>query len=409
MRFALSATLMLLSLLCTAAHACCVWDNDLLEDELLPWPDALSIMSGRIERQPPEWHEARLRKAMRLELDGSRERNLLVAAAALDQLNRQHEALELLLPLLDEPIDNTDRTRLHAALSQLYMHLWWRKDPRNAPAFLLAEAKRHNAGQPRGHYMDAIIDWAGQDERAAQDFMLPDMFKLRWAGNKIAIAGTTQLKDRNLDGAADLLLALLQLHPVWENYDTLYALSLVWAVDGRQPLAHMARTRAWQLRDEGHGSRVPGFDELKDVRVVTLVRQPRENINKDLTPLDPRYRLALEDCMRGYRDYAVAWTQARQEHARRWLAGGNAADDPAMWADFKPPRTDLPQLPRPVLEPQTTDAPTQPDANAATTREANNEQPSTLLWPMLGAIVLLLGAGFFVNARVERNQPEETP
>lgn len=407
MRFTLSATLLLLLLPCTALSACCVWDNDLLEDELLPWPDALSIMSGRIERQPPEYHMAKLAKLLPARDGAERIADLLAAATALDQLDRQHEALELLLPLLDEPLTPADRTRVRGMLAQCYLHLWWLGDAKQTATFRLTEAKRHVAGLPRASLIESIIEWAGQTERAQPDSMLPDMFKLRWAGNKIAIKATTQLADRGLEGAADMLLALLQRHHLWENFDTLYALSLVWAVDGRQPLAHMARARAWQLHQQGRGSRVPGAGELYDVRPVTLVRQPRDHHLKDMTPLEPRYRLALEECMAAYHGYALAWQHARTEHAQNWLARGHAADDPALWADFKPPLPKLPPLPRPVLE--ATEPPAQ--AGTDTVHEPAIAEPepqdNTLLLPLLGAIALLLAAGFFVNSRVERKLPEE--
>lgn len=407
MRFSLSATLLLLLLPCTALSACCVWDNDLLEDELLPWPDALSIMSGRIERQPPEYHMAKLEKLLPARHGTERMADLLAAATALDQLDRQHEALELLLPLLEEQLAPADRTRVRGMLAQCYLHLWWLGDASQPATYWLTEAKRHVAGLPRANLIEPILEWAGQTERAQPDSMLPDMFKLRWAGNKIAIKATTQLADRGLEGAADMLLALLQRHRVWENFDTLYALSLVWAVDGRQPLAHMARARAWQLHQQGRRSRVPGAGELYDVRPVTLVRQPRDRHLKDLTPLEPRYRLALEECMAAYHGYALAWQHARTEHAQDWLAQGHAADDPAMWAGFKPPLPKLPPLPRPVLEA----APPPADGGAGPTAEPTSAEPepqgNPLLLPLLGVIALLLAAGFFVNARVERNSPED--
>ncbi len=410
----LMTTLVAMAVFCGVANACCIWDSDFLEDELLPWPDALDTIAGRIERQPAAYYEARLDKALRETLSGGRVHNQLVAAQCLDQLNRQEEAIAILRPLLDEVLPAAERTNVRSLLAQMYTNLWWQGGTtRISAAVCITEARLHNAGLPKSHFLDAILGWAEKTDPAETGGMLADMFGLRHAGLKTALTDNGQLRDRGLAGAADVLLAMIRLHPLWENFDSFYTLSLVWAVDGRQALAHMARLRAWELHGQGKLSRVPGIESITNIKAITVARQPAMGVLKDITPLEPKYRAALEECYAAYREYGDAWQTARRDYVAATLAAGTAGDDPAFWAGFKAPRPSLPALPRPELIPAPQPAEPAPAVNESTddAAVAEPEVPDngSTTWIMVIALLSLLAAGFFVNNRATRKPPGPTP
>ncbi|MBK8206020.1 MAG: hypothetical protein IPK87_04395 [Planctomycetes bacterium] len=410
----LATSLLALTVLCGAVHACCIWDNDFLEDEMLPWPDALDTVAGRIERQPAAYYETRLDKALRETLPGGRVHNLVVAAQCLDQLNRQEEAIAMLRPLLDEVLPAAERTSVRGLLALMFTNLWWQGGTTHiSPSVCIAEARIHNAGLPRSHFLDAILGWAEKTDPAEMGGMLADMFGLRHAGLKTALTTNGQLRDRGLEGAADVLLAMIRLHPLWENFDTFYTLSLAWAVDGRQALAHMARLRAWELHAQGKLSRVPNIESVTDIKAITVARQPTMGVMKDMTPLEPKYRAALDECYAAYREYGNAWQAARRDYVANTLAAGTAGDDPAFWAGFKVPRPSLPALPRPELIPAPKPIETAPAVKETTNEDATaeSEEPDngTSTWIMVIALLSLLAVGFFVNSRTSPKEPGPTP
>lgn len=413
MRILLTA-LAALALFSGAAQACCIWDNDFLEDEMLPWPDALDTIAGRVERQPAAYYETRLDKSLRESLPGGRIHNLMVAAHCLDQLNRQEEAIAMLRPLLDEILPAAERTSVRGLLALMFTNLWWQGGTTHiSTSVCIAEARLHNAGLPKSHFLDAILAWAEKTDPAEMGGMLADMFSLRHAGLKTALTNNGQLRDRGLEGAADMLLAMIRLHPLWENFDTFYTLSLAWAVDGRQSLAHMARLRAWELHAQGKTSRVPGIESVTDIKVITVARQPTLGVMKDMTPLEPKYRAALEECYAAYREYGNAWQNARRDYIANTLAEGTAGDDPAFWAGFKAPKPSLPALPRPELIPAPQPPEPAPAVNEKTTDDAADatEEPDngTSTWIMVIALLSLLAVGFFVNSRTSPKAPGPTP
>jgi hypothetical protein len=407
-------TIILFALLASPVAACCVFDNDFLEDELRQWPDALEIITGRIQRQTPGYYEARLQKALKNQLPGGHTRNMLEAARACDQLNRQEEAIAFVLPLLDEPLSDIERNEARSLLVQLNIHRWWLSGTDAALAATCVEAARKsNVGLPNGRFIDRFLRWADTQEQADPKAMLADFLDLRLAGNKLEITKNTQLRDKGLEGAPAALLALLVLHPVWDNFDTYYALSLAWAVDGYQPLAHFARLRAWELHEQGRKSRLPGVDEIDNIRSVTVVRELKDARTKTLVeklPLDKVYEQRIAECFEGYRDYAKRWLVARDDYLRNMPIAGLDADDAAMWDAFAPSLGALPPLPRPDLQPAAqVEKPVTADVTPAITdAEPAAEERSWTPWMLIGGLLVLLSLGFVTSRVIARKEPEPT-
>lgn len=392
---------LIVALACSPIFACCVFDNDLLEDEIKPWPTVLETLSGRVERQRPEYYEARLAKALSNELPGDEAQNMLAAAVAYDHLNMQDDAIRLLRDFLTGKPSREMEQRANGQLVAAYLHLWWRGGSElHPPEVCLEEALKRVDNLPQSGIIRHILNWAAGDAKAQPKSLLPDMFGLRHAGNKIGITSNHQLRERGLESAAQVMLNLIDRHPAWENFDTYYALSLIWAVDGRQPLAHFARLRAWELREAGRKSRVPGVDEIENIRGVTVMHRLRGQALIETLPVEPVYQQRIADTFAAYRRYADRWSAARADHAP-----GVPADDPAFWATFEAPQPDLPPLPRPdppqpaIETAEDTAAPAEENELAET-----GKQP----WPWLAGLGVLMALGFFFQRRLGRKPPEQT-
>ncbi len=398
----------LLPLLSAPLFACCVFDNDLLEDELLPWPGAVAIISGRVERMPAAYHAAMLDRARANELPGGATANAIAAARALDQLNRQEEGIDALIPVLASAPD-AEEAEIRALLTQLYIHLWWRGGSASrSPDECLKAAGIQVYAHPQAAYLSKFLDWAVSIDKADPKVMLRDFFGLRLMGNKLAISATTQLHDAGLDDAPRVLLDLINLHPVWENFDTFHTLSLAWVADGRQPAAHFARLRAWELHEAGQKSRVRGIEAVTDIRRVTVVHLFRDPSYVEKLPIDEPYRKRMRTWFDAQRAYTKKWTAARDAYAI------TAATDPdAFQAGFKPPAADLPPMPFPDIEPAgapavAVDQPAQTEP-AAQPEAPEVEDKQSSPWILIGGLLVLLSLGFVTHRFVVRKEPEPTP
>ncbi len=396
--------LLLALLLCAPIHACCVFDQDHLEDEALPWPGVIARLAGRIERNPATWHEAVYEHKLHLSVPGSELPDALEVLNALDQLDRQPEAIGLLLPLIKEAANDEERDLLREQLIRAYIHLWWRGGTADlSPELCLNAASEHLEGLTSAPYWQRFLAWARRETPVDPSTLMPDMLDLRLAGNKLAIAGNTQLADMGIPAAADFLLGLLYAHPVWENFDTFHALSLAWAADGRQALAHCARVRAWHEHRTGNISRLPGANQIGNIEPLTIVREFRGGASLEKLPLDPAYRKDIEAFMQAQIAYSALWRAARGEYAASVAVDIALEDQRELWAGFIAPDADFPALPTPVI----------PEAAQATAESTTKEQPASdsprwMPWLLIGGLLLLLTGGFFVHRIATRKEAPPT-
>lgn len=92
----LRSAMVLSFLLCvqTCAHAC-LWDRDTMEQETKRFPEAVQVITGRFERNPPLFYEMRL-KRVAAEIQRKPDDLALYddAGVACDRLGRDDEALQ---------------------------------------------------------------------------------------------------------------------------------------------------------------------------------------------------------------------------------------------------------------------------------------------------------------------------
>lgn len=407
--------LMLVLLTGTPLLACCPTDKDTLADEMGSLA-VLDAIAGRVERHPPEYHRARLET-----LDDAEDvESTLKRARLLDQLNRQPEALSLIEMLSGRELTPGQRMRLNAAKLQLGMHLWWRGGAdKYTPGHCVEIARQGLNAQPPNQAMSLILDWMADDTPADPTRMWRDMLSLRLAPNKTSATATGQLAQRGLEGADKLLLDLIRAHPCWENFDTFYALSLVYAVEGKQNLAHYVQQRMWKILREGGTSRVPIEAPIEDIRVHCVVRQRRAGalVAVTLVTEENKHDITRQFAARGA--YAEQLKQARADYVTTRIADGHAPDANDFWSAFKAPRAVIPPPGRHAAATGETDGPspeeeTVPGKDAQDgkdgdkngdkeDRKADEDQGRGATWISLGVLLVILMLGGVSKMRIDRS------
>lgn len=377
----------------SALSACCPTDKDTLEQEAAAHPGVLDLLAGKVDRLPPEVYESRLnaaRQAMQSTPGAFVPRR--EAAAALDQLWRFDEALEVLNSLPDERLADDERRQRAEQRAVLHMHRWLAApQPQFADANAAASALQSMGPQP---LLQRIVDWMRGCPAAKDDEMLPDFFGLLLAPNKTALTDNEQLVAAGAKGGAELLFALIASHPVWENTDVFHQLGLVFGVEGRQSLAFYARLRAHELIDAGKGTRLPLAPGVVSIKPLLVPRQIKSGVLTEIVTLSEPQQAQIRADYVARRAWALACNAARLAHARAQLASGKNPDrDAAFWAGLQLPKFD------PPVPPAGADA-TAP-ANAPAGNAAGTAAPAAgnTVWVIglaaggsLGALALLLAS-----------------
>ncbi len=339
----------MIPLFATSVLACCRFDPDTLELETAGNPSVVDVLTGRIERPLPEYWNARL---------SDPRSTVLQRAEALTALGRYTEAWRE----LDAAFAGGVATGEQAAVARHYVTLgwdaWWAGGQGElTPARALELAAEHAVHLPPSEAMTRIARWAKGPERADPTAMLHDMFDLRLAPDKTIGSANEQLQVMGLEGAEAALIGLIMISPKWENFDTLYAFSLVCCVRGNQHLAYLARLRAWELFP-ATGSKVPGLDAIEDFRLLTVPRQVFAGALKEVLTVSGEQKLVIEGEFKARREFAGRWHSARIAYASERLDAGTSVLAADFWSAFKPPvyvapaKPAPPPLPRPDLETQ---------------------------------------------------------
>jgi hypothetical protein len=311
--------------------ACCNFDKDTLAQEAASQPGMLELITGLIERRPPELLLQELET-----LDAKDPVATLRRTGILAQLGRLDEAWETLeggagAPLPDEKRLDHDLLRLKLGLTRML------KAHSPAEAAPLATLLPDLPPDLFGNSIKRLVAWLSDPPPVRANEMLPDMFGLRFAPNKTAITDNSQLADAGLQNARHLLVLLLQFHPAWENPDTYYALSLILGVDGKQSLAHVARLRVHEFLAQGHAFLLDVPADIGDLKPLLYARQMQLGQLVEIRSLDEPQKA---ECAAEYahrRAYALAWQAARQEFVDRRLADGRHVREPDFWQGFIPP------------------------------------------------------------------------
>ncbi|MHC4842058.1 MAG: hypothetical protein ACYTDT_14070 [Planctomycetota bacterium] len=231
--------------------ACCEGDNDTLADEVADRPTAFDIISGKVER----W-------------------NAHYFAITMQPKNSLESTLaETLLALNDGDIERATET--FSKYPENSEDEIWRGMKRKVELAALFSGTR----QPDWSVFDQAVFpeqsqvWAclrrWMDSEATEKSMIPDLLGLKLAGNKTSGSANDQLRRMNLLDTDEWLLELIAISPLFECFDIFYSLSMYYAVDGRQSLAHYARLRAWQYLGTYKSCKVRGFELLKRPKMLT--------------------------------------------------------------------------------------------------------------------------------------------
>lgn len=372
-------------LLAGHAFACCRFDPDTLAIETEREPGVLDVIAGRIERQPALHWNARL---------AEQQSTPLQVAEALTSLGRQEEAWAA----LDKAFAGGTSEAERAAVARMYMRVgwdaWWAGGQGElTQARALELVAEHSKKLPPNPVLDRLLRWAGKREAAQADGMLHDMLELRMAADKTIGSSNDQLQEMGLPNADGALMSLILLSPAWENFDTLYALSLAYCVQGRQHLAYYTRLRAWELYATT-GTKVPDVDVVSDYRLLTVPRQTHAGALKEVLTVSGEQKELTESEFKARREYADSWLAARAAYidARAGTAVSPLAAD--YWAAFTPPKFTPPGRPLPA---SFADAAREPAINAvAVPAPSKPEAPARSanigigLWLVGGGAILVL-------------------
>ncbi|MCB9894283.1 MAG: hypothetical protein H6839_07535 [Planctomycetes bacterium] len=387
------------------AHACCPADPDSLDQEADG--NLLNLIAGCVERATPEYWQATLEA---LEQPGMpaplRSMEAARAHAALGDWSAALKDIEKAAGM-----ELGAQTRLEVADLQCRLALtaWWYGGAEGySPDACLRIAESASAGLTHQKIYAGIIRWASITQPADPDTYLPDFFDLRYFSNKSESKDNGALAERGLGDAEQVLIGLLKFDPIWENFDTIFTLSMVYVVTGRQNLASYTRLRAWEMHENGQRSRVPGASEIDDIKPMTLFRQQMAGVLVPVRVVNEDYRAVIEQQYKARRAYAQQWLDARGTYARSQLDSGVAADAPGFWSGFKAPDVQFPSMakPQPELPAQAEAAsapPLETSKPAEEPAEADKSRLST--WIMLGALVGILVIGAIAKSRVDASSP----
>ncbi|MCA8912134.1 MAG: hypothetical protein KDB82_10545 [Planctomycetes bacterium] len=407
--------IVLFFLVCAPLYACCPVDKNDLGTEA-PDVSVLANIAGVIERNPPAYWEAELAEAERMEMTDFQ--RAVRSAVALDQLDRQEAALDLLKAWQGEALKPEQKVRLKQLRMQAAMDLWWRGGSAGySQAECLRIAREANDGADAA-LMGKVLDWAERAEKADPERYLPDFFDLRYATDKTVDHDTGELANRGLGGAEEFLLRQIRRHPAWENFDSFYALNLLYVVSGRQNLAYYTRLRCWQLHADGKFSRVPGADAIADIKPLTILRQFRAGVMVPVKVVSDENQQLADAYFKAQQAYAVDWRKARNQYFAQQQAAGIALDDPGFWTGFTPPNTNFPPLklntvapdnPAPKPEPAPSIAP-KANTEDAPEEAGKRESSRTVTWITLGILAGVLLLCVLAKSRIggaTESAPEE--
>lgn len=333
--------LVLLMGMVSAGHAC-LWDRDTLAEQAKNTTDAIWVITGRFERNPPLYYEMRLaRIAKELEQAPANLESYDDAGVASDRLGRSDEAIVWMQKKHAEMErqENADgdpqllsehRYRYLANIGTFHAHKWLRSgadredvtDLEQARDFI-REAIRLNpdAHFGREKYQLMAIEWilnppVGPSEDTVNQ-MLPNFVSKNW--NR----GTPEEMVHGLTG-------LIVLGDAWGSVDVYNALAYSLRLSGKRNLSRMAGLRARELVLQGRTSLIA------NIPVSGLLKM-----------LDWQPELFGDDTIFGtLRADANRWHDHRTAYMMERLNSGRHPDtDPQFWNQYT-------ELPAPDLGPE---------------------------------------------------------
>lgn len=339
-----SVLLVLVVLLAVRRASACIWDSDTLAAEAEGLPGVLDILTGRFDRMPPAYFEARLARAEKaVAADPADLGAHDDAGVACDRLGRHDDALRWMerkderLRAMGDAAPREHRYRLLANRGTFRAHRWFAAGADRARADELRAARDEIAAaieiEPNAHfgrerYQLAAMTFfadppAAPDDRGsseARDFLGLERLGLH------AQRENARLADAGFGDAIQGLCGLVVLGAAWESIDVFHAIANAAQVDGRSSVAYVARLRIDELLGAGRRSFDPSLPADADALRRLIVSN----------------RLLMEDRAAAIRTWyadaragADRWVAARRSFAEERLREGRAPDNvPALWEGF---------------------------------------------------------------------------
>jgi hypothetical protein len=334
----------------------CLWDRDTPADEARGVPEAVAVLSGRFERNPPLYFEMRLQRTALLL--GNDPKNLDAyddAGVACDRLGLWDQAIQWMdkkraeLDKHDAADDTVHQHwyRYHANRGTFLMHRWIgngadrnQLDQVDEACLEIEQALRLNpdAHFGREKYQLAAMKWIANRSQTDLAGYFPNF--LGWDFEDIYGEST---QPEEADEAVRGLAGLVVLGNAWNSIDVFNALNVALQRNsvgfnrgrdgGRNSLAYFAWLRCQELVDSGQGSLLPGSPHGEQLK--RLFHKPGF-VGADKY-LDHEFKKLRAD--------ADAWHQQRTAFMTvRLKAGLHPDTDPNFWDGY----TERPALKMPT-------------------------------------------------------------
>lgn len=322
----------------------CLWDYDTLATEAKGLPDAVQVITGRFERNPPLFYEMRLaRVSKEIKTTPTKLELYDDAGVACDRLHRDDEAIAWMrqkrAQLKAYPQDKEHWYRYHANLGTFQAHRWLRNgaNRKNLGEMKTARDNIKRALQinPNAHFgrekvQLTAMEWIIKAPKKLDYERLPAFYNVESDDSLDEVKAKEKTKG---------LVGLIVLGDAWESLDIFYALRNITATR-LATISYMASLRCEELAKQGKHSLSPHapkgdalLSALKPIQSDIMLSESRwPDIEKQYTKL----RAEAEE-------YQIRRTSYMMEHLK---AGRHPDTDKTFWNDWKdsgPPVIDDPE------------------------------------------------------------------
>ncbi len=307
-----------------------MWDYDTLAMEAKGLPDAVRIISGRFERNPPLYYEMRLERVSKELQTKPNELSLYDdAGVAAARLGKNDEAIEWMakkLKVLKASKDNNDDHwyRYHANLGTFYIHRWLHDGCKKETISDAKAAHDHIAKaieiNPQAHFGREYMQLRAIDGIIAVK-----------TGKAKSLVLFEEDSKKSVNEQIEGMCGLIVLGAAWESVDIFNELAKALSMDSQASIAYLAELRRNELLDEGKKPLTGSADEM---------RKKSASIHMEVTD-SAKPKIAAD--FKLLRDEAQKYEKSRTAYMMERLKAGRHPDtDPTFWSDWTEP--DPPEL-----------------------------------------------------------------
>lgn len=315
-------------LLLTATAGACLNDRDTLVRELQSPPSVLTALTGRFERLPPAYYQARVDRIQTIARPTPEELDDL--GVALDRLGGSKEAFDVMARKAAMPgLSREARYRLHANRGTfLAHHLLKTNAPVGGLKGAIADIEKAIALKPNAHF----------GREGVQLRVLKWIYAHR-TDPKTDSLGVTLGRSGDPVKTATALAGLIELGNAWESPDVVAAISsLTPALNGDASTARETHDlEVKSLRRSGLYASLR-YAELKLKGLKPLDSEAELELDPGFGEIPKLERDQMIASFRAERAAAEARTRQRAEYVETRVAAGRHPDtDPNFWSEWKEP------------------------------------------------------------------------